>query len=53
MQAGRLVQTADRYARKRAILVGGRDAACIIVTSSVVLPLLAFSYLEYRAHRDA
>ena len=33
--------------------LSARDAAYVIVTSSVVLPLLAFAYLEYRAHRDA
>jgi hypothetical protein len=33
--------------------LSARDAAYVIVTSSIVVPLLAFSYLEYRAHRDA
>ena len=31
----------------------GREAVYVIVTASVAVPLLAFSYLEYRAHRDA
>lgn len=30
-----------------------RDAAYVIVTCSTAIPILAFSYLEYRAHRDA
>ncbi len=31
----------------------GREAVYIIVTASAVVALLAFSYLELRAHRDA
>jgi MFS family permease len=30
-----------------------RDAVYVIVTSSIVVALLTFAYLEYRAHRDA
>ena len=33
--------------------VTGREAVYLIVTSSVAVALLAFSYLEYRAHRSA
>ena len=33
--------------------LSARDAAYVIVTFSIVVPLLAFSYLEYRAQRDA
>ncbi len=32
--------------------LSAREATYLIVTLSVVTPLLAFSYLEYRAHRD-
>jgi hypothetical protein len=32
--------------------VGARDAINAIVTSSVLVALFAFSWLEYRAHRD-
>ena len=31
----------------------GREAVYVVVTSSIAVALLAFSYLEYRAHRDA
>jgi hypothetical protein len=31
----------------------GQEAVYIIVSSSVVVALFAFSYLEFRAHRDA
>jgi MFS family permease len=30
-----------------------REAVYVVVTSSIVVALLTFSYLEYRAHRDA
>lgn len=33
--------------------VTGREAVYLIVTSSLAVALLAFSYLEYRAHRSA
>ena len=41
------------YALPVADGLSARDAAYVIVTFSVALPLLAFSYLEYLAHRDA
>lgn len=33
--------------------ITARDAVYVIVTSSLGVALLTFSYLEYRAHRDA
>ena len=33
--------------------VTARETAYIVVSSSIVVALLTFSYLEYRAHRDA
>jgi hypothetical protein len=33
--------------------LAAREAVYVIVSSSVVVALLAFSYLEHRAHRDA
>jgi hypothetical protein len=33
--------------------ITGREAVYLIVTSSIGVALLAFSYLEYRAHRSA
>ena len=41
------------YVVPRFNTVTAREAVYVVVTSSVVVALLTFSYLEYRAHRDA
>jgi hypothetical protein len=40
------------YVFSRFATMAGRDAVYIIVSASLVVALLKFSYLEYRAHRD-